>query len=63
MDCGVCGPRCGGRHRRLPELVPEVDGRLSSCAGVAMDVMWDLLVFLALVVVGLVVLNLLARRR
>ncbi len=32
-------------------------------AGVAMDVMWDLLVFLALVVVGLVVLNLLARRR
>jgi hypothetical protein len=32
-------------------------------AGVAMDVIWDLLVFLALVVVGLVVLNLLARRR
>jgi hypothetical protein len=33
------------------------------CAGVAMDVMWDLLVFLALVAVGLVLLNLLARRR
>jgi hypothetical protein len=32
-------------------------------AGVAMDVVWDLLVFLALVAVGLVVLNLLARRR
>jgi hypothetical protein len=32
-------------------------------AGVVMDVIWDLLVFLALVVVGLVVLNLLARRR
>jgi hypothetical protein len=32
-------------------------------ARVAMDVMWDLLVFLVLVVVGLVVLNLLARRR
>jgi hypothetical protein len=48
----------------LPELVPEVDGRLPvDCAGVAMDVMWDLLVFLALVVVGLVVLNLLGRRR
>jgi hypothetical protein len=29
----------------------------------AMEVIWDLLVFLALVVVGLVVLNLLARRR
>jgi hypothetical protein len=28
-----------------------------------MDVVWDLLVFLALVAVGLVVLNLLARRR
>jgi len=28
-----------------------------------MDVMWDLLVFLALVAVGLVLLNLLARRR
>ena len=28
-----------------------------------MEVVWDLLVFLALVVVGLVVLNLLARRR
>jgi hypothetical protein len=34
-----------------------------SRVGVAMDVVWDLLVFLALVVVGLVVLNLLARRR
>jgi hypothetical protein len=32
-------------------------------AGVAMDVIWDLLVFLALVAVGLVTLNLLARRR
>jgi hypothetical protein len=31
--------------------------------GVAMDVVWDLLIFLALVAVGLVVLNLLARRR
>jgi hypothetical protein len=28
-----------------------------------MDVMWDLLVFLALVAVGLVLLNLMARRR
>ena len=32
-------------------------------AGAAMDVIWDLLVFLALVAVGLVMLNLLARRR
>jgi hypothetical protein len=31
--------------------------------GVAMDVVWDLVVFLALVAVGLLVLNLLARRR
>jgi hypothetical protein len=29
----------------------------------AAEVLWDLLVFLALVAVGLVVLNLLARRR
>jgi hypothetical protein len=29
----------------------------------AMEVIWDLLVFLALVLVGLVVLNLLARAR
>jgi hypothetical protein len=29
----------------------------------AMEVIWDLLVFLVLVAVGLVVLNLLARRR
>jgi hypothetical protein len=36
---------------------------LLSRAGVAMDVIWDLLIFLALVAVGLVVLNLLARRR
>jgi hypothetical protein len=34
-----------------------------SRVGVAMDVVWDLIVFLALVAVGLVVLNLLARRR
>jgi hypothetical protein len=34
-----------------------------SRVGVAMDVVWDLVVFLALVAVGLVVLNLLARRR
>jgi hypothetical protein len=34
-----------------------------SRAGVAMEVVWDLLVFLALVAVGLLVLNLLARRR
>jgi hypothetical protein len=33
-----------------------------SRVGVAMDVVWDLVVFLALVAVGLVVLNLLARR-
>jgi len=32
-------------------------------AGVCDGVIWDLLVFLALVAVGLVVLNLLARRR
>jgi hypothetical protein len=31
--------------------------------GLAMEVIWDLLVFLALVAVGLVVLSLLARRR
>jgi hypothetical protein len=30
---------------------------------VAVEVIWDLLVFLVLVAVGLVVLNLLARRR
>jgi hypothetical protein len=29
----------------------------------AMEVIWDLLIFLALVAVGLVVLNLLGRRR
>jgi hypothetical protein len=29
----------------------------------AMEVIWDLLIFLALVLVGLLVLNLLARRR
>jgi len=53
-----------GRRRRLPELLPEAGGRVAmSRVGVAMDVVWDLLVFLALVVVGLVVLNLLARRR
>jgi hypothetical protein len=34
-----------------------------SRVGVAMDVVWDLLVFLALVAVGLVLLNLMARRR
>ena len=45
-------------------LVPEPVAAFSMrCAGVAMDVMWDLLVFLALVAVGLVLLNLLARRR
>jgi hypothetical protein len=64
MGCGGCAPRCGGRHRRLPELLPQAGGRLAmSRVGVAMDVVWDLLVFLALVAVGLVVLNLLARRR
>jgi hypothetical protein len=64
MGCGVCGPRCGGRHRRLPELLAEAGPRLAmSRVGVAMDVVWDLVVFLALVAVGLVVLNLLARRR
>jgi hypothetical protein len=31
--------------------------------GSAMEVVWDLLVFLVLVAVGLLVLNLLARRR
>jgi hypothetical protein len=44
----------------VPEPVAAFSMR---CAGVAMDVMWDLLVFLALVAVGLVLLNLLARRR
>jgi hypothetical protein len=34
-----------------------------SRVGVAMDVVWDLVVFLALVAVGLLVLNLRARRR
>jgi len=48
----------------LPELLPEAGGRVAmSRVGVAMDVVWDLVVFLALVAVGLVVLNLLARRR
>jgi hypothetical protein len=48
----------------LPELLAEAGGRLGMCrVGVAMDVIWDPLVFLALVAVGLVVLNLLARRR
>jgi hypothetical protein len=48
----------------LPELLPQAGGRLAmSRVGVAMHVVWDLLVFLALVAVGLVVLNLLARRR
>ena len=64
MGCGVCAPRCGGRRRRLPELLTDSGGRLAmSRVGVAMDVVWDLVVFLALVAVGLVVLNLLARRR
>jgi hypothetical protein len=22
MSCGVCAPRCGGRHRHLPDLAP-----------------------------------------
>jgi hypothetical protein len=48
----------------LPELLAEAGGRVArSRVGVAMDVVWDLVVFLALVAVGLVVLNLLARRR
>jgi hypothetical protein len=34
-----------------------------SRVGVAMNVVWDLVIFLALVAVGLLVLNLLARRR
>ncbi len=64
MSCGVCALRSRSRHRRLPDLTPEpVVALLMGCVGVAMDVMWDLLVFLALVGVGLVVLNLLARRR
>jgi hypothetical protein len=42
----------------------EAGDRLAmSRVGVAMDVVWDLVVFLALVAVGLLVLNLLARRR
>ncbi len=48
----------------MPELLAEAGGRRAmSRVGVAMDVMWDLVIFLALVVVGLVLLNLLARRR
>jgi len=48
----------------LPDLAPEAGGRLAmGGVGVVMDVVWDLLVFLALVAVGLLVLNLLARRR
>jgi hypothetical protein len=64
MGCGVCAPHCGGRtaacltRRRRPAAAFSM-----SLAGVPMDVIWDLLVFLILVVVGLVVLNLLARRR
>ena len=64
MGCGVCAPRSGGRHRRLPELAPGAGGcLLDEPLGVAMDVVWDLVVFLALVAVGLLVLSLLARRR
>jgi hypothetical protein len=64
MRCGGCAPRCWGRRRRLPELLAEAGSRLAmSRVGVAMDVIWDLVVFLALVAVGLLVLNLLARRR
>ena len=63
MGCGVYGPRCGAATAACL-LVPEPVAAFSMrCAGVAMDVMWDLLVFLALVAVGLVLLNLLARRR
>jgi hypothetical protein len=48
----------------LPELAPEAAAafRWPFCWS-RDDVVWDLVVFLALVVVGLVVLNLLARRR
>jgi hypothetical protein len=48
----VLRARCPGAHRAACED-----------AGVVMEVIWDVLVFLALVAVGLVVLNLLARRR
>ena len=49
----------------MPELLAPGPAAAFSMSrvGVAMDVVWDLLVFLALVAVGLVLLNLLARRR
>jgi hypothetical protein len=63
-------PRPGERRaRRAPAAaraaaVPMSHGRVIARTLVAvMEVIWDLLVFLALVAVGLVVLNLLARRR
>jgi hypothetical protein len=46
--------------RRCPGRSPSSFARMLESA---MEVIWDLLVFLALVAVGLIVLNLLARRR
>jgi hypothetical protein len=43
----------------LPGLTEQLTTMLES----VMEVIWDLLIFLALVAFGLVVLNLLARRR
>jgi hypothetical protein len=48
----VLGAAAAGAHQAVCEELES-----------AMEVIWDLLIFLALVAVGLVVLNLLAHRR
>ena len=48
----VLGAAAAGAHQAVLRMLES-----------AMEVIWDLLIFLALVAVGLVVLNLLAHRR
>jgi hypothetical protein len=62
LACDDPSPR--PRDAELVEHVPP-PRRRPRCAGLgsAMEVIWDLLIFLALVAVGLLLLNLLARRR
>jgi hypothetical protein len=38
MGCGVCAPRCGGRHRRLPDLAPR--GRWPPCVWAVRESRW-----------------------